>query len=378
MHKLLGRFCKLGSLLVVIALAVTPQDVYSLNTVMKSSTGYHSMCGCNTIVYQNSMDLNGEYNAFQMVAGAGTGTTNIIASTLTGSTSCNSILTSQDGYASLDFSDDFTSCFLSGKNSKLTGHFLTVAGDYVEVWAQYQLDVNPAVWIDMEKVHLVGLPYWKQFDYYFDFSSIPNVVHVRLLVTSPFDAATEASVPVEIDELTICQYCNGTLNPLPTLSNLSSPVGYFQNGFQPDVSQQTLLVPNGTTSFQLTPTISPQWAGSNILINGQTVVSGQQSVPLPVIFGGDNYVLVSENGTNCYKRYYDITVSPESPLPNASLTGLDVVGGTLQPAFSSPNLSYSLILNAGVSTVTLTPHTADLNAKIYIGSCVLSSGITRW
>ena len=60
--------------------------------------------------------------------------------------------------------------------------------------------------------------------------------------------------------------------------------------------------------------------------------------------------------------------------PNATLSGLAISTGTLSPTFSSTVYSYAASVGTAVSSVTLTPTTADVNATVKVNGVATTSG----
>ncbi|WP_145949512.1 cadherin-like beta sandwich domain-containing protein [Paenibacillus sp. Y412MC10] len=138
--------------------------------------------------------------------------------------------------------------------------------------------------------------------------------------------------------------------------------GTSVNGFDPsNTGPYTVNVPNSTTSVTVTGTASHSKA--------TVVVSGGNNLVV-----GDNPVTVTvtaEDGTTI--KNYSINVN-RAKSSNASLSNLTVSEGDLTPFFSSGRTSYTANVGHRVSSITVTPTTADSTATLTVNGDPATSG----
>ncbi len=157
------------------------------------------------------------------------------------------------------------------------------------------------------------------------------------------------------------------------LGSLSPSVGSLSPAFNSGTLAYTLLVPNATATMTFAPTIAAPAA--SVTVNGNTVVSGNNSAPISLSLGSGNVVTIvvtAEDGTTL--KTYTITVT-RAASSVADLSSLSLSSGSLVPVFSSGTTAYSASVPYGTVSVTLTPALADVNASVTVNGSPVASGV---
>ncbi|HEY8929836.1 MAG TPA: cadherin-like beta sandwich domain-containing protein [Mucilaginibacter sp.] len=138
-----------------------------------------------------------------------------------------------------------------------------------------------------------------------------------------------------------------------TLSALSVGLGTLYPGFDPAMLVYHASVPNGTTSIDITPTVSV--ATSTVTVNGITATSGS---PLTVSLNpGDNLLPIIVTAQDASTTEYDLTVTVINPAPTIS--------------YPTPNA-----LSAGVAA-NIAPTASNVDAPGYNAvPAIIGSGFT--
>ena len=133
-----------------------------------------------------------------------------------------------------------------------------------------------------------------------------------------------------------------------TLNNLTINPGTLNPAFDPDTYTYTTTVPYATTT--VTVTAIPSDLDATVTINGKTATT------LNVPFTGDtmNIAVTVTAEDNTTQLTYTITVNRKAPSTDATLSSLTINPGTLNPAFDPATLDYTVSVENGVSTITIT------------------------
>ena len=136
-----------------------------------------------------------------------------------------------------------------------------------------------------------------------------------------------------------------------SLSDLRVSAGSLQPAFEPQTIQYQVQAPF-TTDFT---TVTPITADGNasVTVNGTPVSSGQPSQQIPLQVGQTTITIVV-TAPSVAPTTYMVTVSRLQGSSNANLSALTMSPGTIQPAFSSSTLSYSVNVNNPITSVTVT------------------------
>jgi len=156
-----------------------------------------------------------------------------------------------------------------------------------------------------------------------------------------------------------------------TLANLAISNGALSPAFAQGTTAYTANVANSVTSITLTPTTTEP--GATVQVNGTTVGSGTVSGAIALSVGSNVIItkVTAQNGTTT--KTYTLTVT-RAASSNANLAGLTLSAGTLKPVFAATVLSYTTSVGNGISSITVTPATADATATITVNGTAVTSG----
>ncbi|RZA30570.1 MAG: cadherin-like beta sandwich domain-containing protein, partial [Proteobacteria bacterium] len=154
------------------------------------------------------------------------------------------------------------------------------------------------------------------------------------------------------------------------LSTLTLSAGALSPAFASATTSYTSSVSNANNSITITPTLSDPTA--NVQVNGTSVASGASSAPVALTVGTNNITILvtAQNGST---KTYSVTVD-RSPSGNADLASLSLSGGSLSPAFTAGNTTYSASVNNSVSAITFTPGVGEPNATVTVNGQAVASG----
>lgn len=154
------------------------------------------------------------------------------------------------------------------------------------------------------------------------------------------------------------------------LSQLSLSKGTLSPTF---ISTTTTYTATASQSqISVTPTLSDAMA--SVKVNGTPVVSGTTSLPISLNMGSITpieIVVTAQNGTTT--KSYTINVT-RTISANADLSGLLLSSGTLSPAFAAGTTDYEASVENSVSSITVTPTTADGSAGMTVNDVPVNSG----
>ncbi|WP_295671378.1 cadherin-like beta sandwich domain-containing protein [uncultured Mucilaginibacter sp.] len=155
------------------------------------------------------------------------------------------------------------------------------------------------------------------------------------------------------------------------LSGLTISAGILSPVFATATTSYTASVGNAVTSVTVTPTTSDALA--TITVNGAVVSSGTASGAIALNTGPNTIttVVTAQDGTTT--KTYTITVTRALPA-NANLWGLTISAGTLTPAFATATTSYTASVANSVTSVMVTPKSADALATITVNGSAVSTG----
>ena len=145
------------------------------------------------------------------------------------------------------------------------------------------------------------------------------------------------------------------------LSNLTLSSGTLTPAFDPNTTSYTATVSNATTSITETPTAQDPTSTIQVRVNGGSyvpVASGSPSGPLALNVGANTVdtLVTAQDGTTT--KTYTVTVT-RAASSNADLSNLTLSDGTLTPAFTSGNTSYTASVPNSTSSMTVTPTASD-------------------
>jgi len=349
---------------------------------IKGEAKYHHLCGCNTLFYLNKLEGRPEDSDFHSFPGFAVVTPNFTGIDLPdGSNACNKIEgigfsneTLIEGLSPMSIDEWVIDCFMKGRYTRLEGYYKLEPGKNALIKAAYKLEGQDPVIMETKK--LTGFPYWSKFDYHIDLTELPqdaNFVYFNFMASAPYDEENSRMVPLYIDEITMCQYCDGELSePLPALISLDPSIGELQPSFQHENPYYTLSVPSAASLLTLTPQVDPLFAGAEIYIDDNLVPSGQASAPIGVSSETNISILVKNEQEPCKRSMYSINVERLEPL-SADLLGLSLSEGYLETSFSSEMYTYAGIIPLGVTEIEVMPNAKDPNAEITVDGLPVAS-----
>lgn len=147
--------------------------------------------------------------------------------------------------------------------------------------------------------------------------------------------------------------------PAPArLDGLALSAGALNPAFDPDVHAYSALVPAGTLNLTVTPAATAAHAAKITVSQdgaaAQTVASGAASAPLAVPARGAQSVVTLVASVGSETSTYTIQLVQMDD-GDATLSGLALSAGTLNPAFSSAVTSYKVTVPSGTSGFKVTP-----------------------
>jgi len=162
------------------------------------------------------------------------------------------------------------------------------------------------------------------------------------------------------------------LSGVAKLADLKISKGTLTPAFSGLTSSYTAAVANNVTAITVTAIAAN--ANATIQINGITVVSGNASPMLPLVVGPNTITIAVTSEDGVTKKTYTLMVT-EAPSANDNLSALKPGTGTLSPAFSSATTSYTETVANTVTSITLTPTTADPSATVKVNGTAVISGM---
>jgi hypothetical protein len=195
----------------------------------------------------------------------------------------------------------------------------------------------------------------------------PNTIYVT--VTAPDETSKTYTITVTRAILYTAE-----------LSSLGVSVGSLSPAFNPPDINYTVEVPSHTESIIITPTtVDPN---ATMLVTGNLAVGvsgsdGVYTVGTPdnlLDFGDGNFVIITvttSNGTT--KKTYNLRVNRLYSY-DATLSGLTVSKGELNPAFEPSVQDYTVEVANSVSSITVTPTVNDSYSSVQVEGKEVISG----
>jgi alpha-tubulin suppressor-like RCC1 family protein len=156
------------------------------------------------------------------------------------------------------------------------------------------------------------------------------------------------------------------------LANLTLSSGWLSPALNLDTTSYTAEVAYAIPSITVTATVSG--LNASLTIKGTPVTSGAASDSIALSPGNNriDVVVTAEDGTTT--KTYTVTVNRIAASTNANLAGLSLSSGTLSPGFAADTTSYSTEIPYSISSITVTPVVAGLNAKVKVNGTTVVSG----
>jgi Cadherin-like beta sandwich domain len=192
-----------------------------------------------------------------------------------------------------------------------------------------------------------------------------GVNNVGVVVTAQ-DGTTTQSYAIVVNRA-------GAQSNNANLSGLGISSGTLTPSFAANTLSYADNVANAVASVTVTPTTAD--ANATVRVNGATVTSGSASAAITLNVGVNNIsvAVTAQDGTTM--QTYALAVNRAGAQSNnANLSNLTISSGTLTPAFAGNTLSYADAVANAVSSVTVTPTTADANAAVMVNGTMVTSG----
>lgn len=166
----------------------------------------------------------------------------------------------------------------------------------------------------------------------------------------------------------------GEPNQDATLGALTVSAGELIPVFNQAVTEYAISVDNSVYET----TIKPVSNGYNavIRVNGLIVSSGFVTEPINLVVGTNtiNIEVTAEDGVTVKTYVVRITRAAPAASSDASLAGLTLSAGTLNPGFSSGTLNYTVEAAYSVSSITITPSASEASALITVNGSLVANG----
>lgn len=155
-----------------------------------------------------------------------------------------------------------------------------------------------------------------------------------------------------------------------TLKSLTVSPGTLAPIFSAATQDYTVNVASGVTEV----TVSATKSDSNAVISGDLPNEGRATLTLDGP-GTTKIVSLTVTAPNGTPRTYTITITRARPSSDDALADLTVTPGSLDPSFSSDTLSYRVLVEDDVDSVTLSATKSDPNAVLSgLGSIIAAAG----
>jgi len=195
-------------------------------------------------------------------------------------------------------------------------------------------------------------------------TSIPLAVGdtiINIVVTAQ-DGSTNQTYTVTINRPPI-------LSTDATLSGLTVSAGDIAPTFVSGTTNYTLTTSSDATT--VTPTLNQ--ANAIITVNGTAITSGAASASIPLVVGDTiiNIVVTAEDGSTT--QTYTVTINrPPFLSTDATLSGLSVSAGDIEPVFASGITNYTLTSMS--TSTTVTPTVTQAGAIVTVNGTAVLSG----
>lgn len=157
------------------------------------------------------------------------------------------------------------------------------------------------------------------------------------------------------------------------LANLTLSQGTLSPAFDENTIGYTVQVPYTVTTMTLTPTVSD--SDATITVNDTTASSGLPSQTIALSTGDNTITLIvtAQDGT-ITKTYTVVVTQLGEPSHNANLANLTLSSGILSPAFDGNTNTYTAQIPNTISSITVTPTSADSHSTVLVNGQPIVSG----
>ncbi|RFZ91028.1 hypothetical protein D0C36_18975 [Mucilaginibacter conchicola] len=164
---------------------------------------------------------------------------------------------------------------------------------------------------------------------------------------------------------------NKALSTDASLSNLVASTGALSPTFDPAVKDYTQTVSGSQTSINLTPTVNA--ATTNVTVNGQSVISGNASSNLPLIYGSNTFNIVTTAESGATDQYTIVVTRPEPLSTNVVVSLKNNTNSTFYKTKVNGVDGYKISVPSDQTSIQITP-TVFENATITINGTAVQSG----
>ncbi len=156
---------------------------------------------------------------------------------------------------------------------------------------------------------------------------------------------------------------NRALSSDATLGGLVVSNGYLSPAFNSRTTTYIDNVSNATDNITVTPVLTD--ANASLTVNGVPVISGTLSNILPLLTGINTIAIVVKAQDGVTIQTYTLTII-RADVAVSTLGDLGVSSGTLSPAFSSGNLTYTDNVTNATNSIIVTPVLTDAAATVTV------------
>ncbi len=154
------------------------------------------------------------------------------------------------------------------------------------------------------------------------------------------------------------------------LEGLHLNEGTLSPQFSKEILSYDVNVMNTVSTITVIPNAIDSTA--TVKVNGNLVSSGATSATIPLNVGS-NTILIEVTALNSTKKTYQVKVT-RALSSNANLISLTLSSGILSPEISSGDSNYTASVENAITSLTITPTTADATAKIKVNGHAVNSG----
>lgn len=159
-----------------------------------------------------------------------------------------------------------------------------------------------------------------------------------------------------------------------SLQSLTLSSGTLAPAFNADTLVYTATVANHVASVNVTPALSDPAA--TLTVDGQVAIPGQARAITLNGPGQSTTITIIVTAQNGNDKAYLVTVS-RGVSNNNNLQSLTMSPGRLTPAFSAGTVGYSVNVESGTTSVTITPTVQDAASIMTVSGQVTNSGQAR-